>query len=67
MRYLLFLLSLLMGCGDEAPRRCLERAECFAGEYCRRGVCSPYSGTVETEEAPDHGIHGEHQSDMGTQ
>jgi hypothetical protein len=46
------------GCGEDGVRRCIERAECFAGEYCARGKCAPYKGRVDTEDAPDHGDLG---------
>jgi hypothetical protein len=56
MRLLLALLLCLAtaACGDE-PRRCLETAECFAGEYCTsKKVCAPYKGKVDVKPAPDH-------------
>ena len=56
MRLLLAILLSLAAtsCGDE-PRRCLETAECFAGEYCTsKKVCAPYKGKVNVTPAPDH-------------
>lgn len=47
--------SLLGACGDEARRPCVERAECFAGEYCSdNGVCAPYKGKRKTKAQPDN-------------
>lgn len=40
----LFTTLLPLACTSERP--CLEREECFAGEFCDRGVCRPYTGTV---------------------
>lgn len=44
----------LIACADPARRPCLERAECFAGEYCANsGVCAPYKGKRKTKAQTD--------------
>lgn len=43
----LLLAALLLPLACNTPERpCLEREECFAGEFCDRGTCKPYTGTV---------------------
>lgn len=43
----------LLGCSSSKNRPCLERAECFAGEYCsERGICQPYKGKTNTKARP---------------
>lgn len=51
---LLLGLTLLAACG-ESKRTCLERAECFAGEFCNnQGYCAPYKGRVVTSTNPNN-------------
>jgi hypothetical protein len=54
---ILFLMCcmVLSGCGEQTKRPCVERAECFAGEYCNdSGVCAPYKGKRKTKAQPDN-------------
>lgn len=50
---LLWCVCLACGCSSSKNRPCLERAECFAGEYCsERGICQPYKGKTTTKARP---------------
>ena len=54
------MLSIMIGaiaCSTTKDRPCVERAECFAGEYCSEGgVCRPYTGKTTTRARPDRDL-----------
>ncbi len=56
---LVFVTMNALGCGQidsftsklkpkKTSRPCFDHEECFAGEYCAKGICAPYTGTTST-------------------